>query len=59
MSAAQFSHMYQTRTGPSNLLDITINAIVASKILELQYWLNELSSKRKVSINAKSLRVID
>ena len=37
----------------------SINGIVASKILELSYWLNELSPKRRVSINAKSLRVIN
>ena len=44
--------------GSSNLLDVTMNAIVSSKILELSYWLNELSPKRRVSISAKSLRVI-
>ena len=31
------SHVYQTRRGSSNVLDVTINAIVASKILELLY----------------------
>ena len=45
--------------GSSNLLDVTMNAIVSSKILELSYWLNELSPKRRVSISAKSLRVIN
>ena len=45
--------------GSSNLLDITMNAIVSSKILELSYGLNELSPKRRVSINAKLLRVIN
>ena len=37
MSAAQFPHIYQTRRGSSNLLDVTMNAIVVSKILELSY----------------------
>ena len=36
-----------------------MNTIVASKILELSHWLNELSPKRRVLINAKSLRVIN
>ena len=37
MSAAYFSHIYQTRRGSLNLSDVTMNAIVASKILELSY----------------------
>ena len=58
MPAAYFLHIYQTRRGSSNLLDVTMNALVASKILKLSYWLNELSPKRRVSVNAKWLRVI-
>ena len=37
MSAAYLLQICQTRRGSSNLLDVTINAIVASKILELSY----------------------
>ena len=37
MPAAYFLHIYQTRRGSSNLLDVTMNAIVASKVLELSY----------------------
>ena len=37
MPAAYFSHIYQTRTESSNLLDVIINALVASKILKLSY----------------------
>ena len=37
MSAVLFSHIYQTRRGSQNLLDVTINAAVASKTLELLY----------------------
>ena len=37
MSAAQFSNIYQPRRGSSNLLDVTMNVIVTSKILELWY----------------------
>ena len=52
-------HIYWTRRRSSNLLDVTINATVVSKILELPYWLNELSPKRRVSINTKSLRIVN
>ena len=34
MSASQFSHIYQTRRGSSNFLDVTVSAIVATKALE-------------------------
>ena len=58
MLLSSSSHIYQTRRGSSNLVDVNINAIVASKILELLYWPNELLPKRRVSINAKPLHVI-
>ena len=36
-------YIYQTRRGSSNLLGVTMNAILASKIFELSYLINELS----------------
>ena len=41
------SHIYQARRRSSNLFDVTINAIVAFKIIELLYWLKELLQKEE------------